>query len=316
MSNKMITAAWDVPLPAHARLVLIALADSASDDEGVCWVSNRTLMTKSTAAKTTLLYILGAFERLGIIHREMRFRPENGSQTSSLKRIVIPVFQGSKKEIEAAKSKFATEYDAAYFFARKKKDPLSHNVTGGEGSQGDLPHTTQGDLPPVTQCDPLYEPLVEPSFLKEDNTPLTPKRGIDVGRKLKVLTLADIADQHRMTVGIIENYVEYRLNSGGIENAFGFKKHVTRELSELYSDESVHLEKWFETVATQHHVIDHLVIEFLSTPVHSFDRRLCREKAKDDIVLKMNNIAPTDIVIEIAFQKAESKQRERIRGVA
>lgn len=160
MSNKMITAAWDVPLPAHARLVLIALADSASDDEGVCWISNKTIMQKSTCAKTTLGYILFAFERLGIILRETRFRPENGSQTSSLKRIVVPLFNGSKEEVEAAKNEFAKRYEEAYLLARKKKDTPSHHVTWGEGSQG--------DLPPVTQCDPLYEPSFEPSESEEE----------------------------------------------------------------------------------------------------------------------------------------------------
>lgn len=318
MSNKMITAAWDVPLPAHARLVLIALADSASDDEGVCWISNKTIMEKSTCAKTTLGYILFAFEKLGIILRETRFRPENGSQTSSLKRVVIPIFSGSKKEIEEAKVKFKAEYETAYISARLKKDTPSHHVTGGEGSQGDLPHITLGDLPPVTQCDPLYEPSYEPSFLKEDNTPLTPKRGTEVGHKFsknkKTPTLADLADQHHMTVSTIEDYVDYRLNSGGIENPIAFQKHVLRGLSEPYSDESIKLEEWFEAFEGQKNVIVHLQNAFLST--QRFDRRFCRELAKDDVILRTHNIVPSDVVIEIAYQKAEVKRRERIGGAA
>lgn len=317
MSNKMITAAWDVPLPAHSRLVLIALADSASDDEGVCWISNKTIMEKSTCAKTTLGYILFAFEKLGIILRETRFRPENGSQTSSLKRVVIPVFSGSKKEIEEAKMKFKAEYETAYISARLKKDTPSHHVTGGEGSQGDLPHTTQGDLPPVTQCDRLYEPSVEPTFLKEDKTPLTPNLGTEVGCKFsknkKTPTLADLADQHRMTISAIEDFLKFRENSGGIKTPPAFKKYVLRELSEPYSDESLYLEEWFESL-TRMDIIDHLIDQFLST--QRFDRRFCRELANDDFTLKANNIVPSDVLIEISYQKAEAKRRERIGGVA
>lgn len=134
MSNKMITAAWDVPLPAHARLVLIALADSASEDEGVCWISNRTIMDKACAGKSTVGYILAAFERLGIAARETRFEArKNGAQTSSIKRISIPAFTGSAEEIAAAKARFTIEYDAAYVWARSRKDTPSHDVVG-EGS--------------------------------------------------------------------------------------------------------------------------------------------------------------------------------------
>lgn len=314
----MITAAWDVPLPAHARLVLIALADSASEDEGVCWISNKTIMKKSTCAKTTLGYILFAFEKLGIILRETRFRPENGSQTSSLKRVSIPVFSGSKKEIEEAKVKFKADYEAAYISARLKKDTPSHHVTWGEGSQGDLPHITQGDLPPVTQCDLLYEPSVKPSSKVNNTPPLTPNRGTEVGHKFpknkKTPNLGDLADQHQMTVRTIEDYVYYRLNSGGVENPVAFEKHVLRGLAEPYSDESVQLEEWFDAFKTQRNIIDHLLNEFLS--MYWFDRRKCREQAKDDFVLKMNNIVPSDVVIEIAYQKAEARRRERIGGVA
>lgn len=149
---------------------------------------------------------------------------------------------------------------------------------------------------------------------KKENTPKSPKEGIKTGRKLKISTLSQIADKHRMTISTIEDFVEFRQNSGGIENAIAFKKYLTRELSKPYSDESIRLEEWFEVIQTQSHIIDHLVYEFLS--MHWFDRRKCREQAKDDHVLKMNNVTPMDVVIEIAFQRAESKRRERMGGAA
>jgi hypothetical protein len=50
--------------------------------------------------------------------------------------------------------------------------------------------------------------------------------------------------------------------------------------------------------------------------MHWFDRSKCKEQAKDDLVLKMNNIVPSAVLIEIAFQTAEAKRREQIGGVA
>jgi hypothetical protein len=144
-------------------------------------------------------------------------------------------------------------------------------------------------------------------ILGKDNTPQPPKCG-------KALTLAEIADQHRMTIAMIEDFVAFRLNSGGIKNSIAFKKHILLGLSEPYSDESVRLEEWFEVYEAQNNIIDHLVIEFLS--MHWFERQKCKERAKDDLVLKMNNIVPSDILIEIAFQTAEAKRREQIGGVA
>ena len=133
------------------------------------------------------------------------------------------------------------------------------------------------------------------------------------GQSPKILpTLADIADQHQMTIGIIEDYVQYRLNSGGIENQIAFEKHLLRKLSEPYSDESAQLEEWFNVFEMQKNIIDHLVDQFLST--QRFDRRFCRELVKGDFTLKANNIVPSDVVIEIAYQKAEAKRRERIGG--
>lgn len=159
-----------------------------------------------------------------------------------------------------------------------------------------------------------------PSEISPDiiNTPLTPKRGTEVGNKKpknkKTPTPADVAKAHDMTIFMIEDYVDYRLHSGGIEYPNAFKTSTLRKLSDLDSDESVQLKEWFEAFETQKNVIDYLQNAFLST--QRFDRRFCRELAKDDVILKTHNIDPSDVVIEIAYQKTEAKRRERIGGVA
>jgi hypothetical protein len=134
----------------------------------------------------------------------------------------------------------------------------------------------------------------------------------EVGHKLYISTLTDVADMHRMTISTIEDYLEFRANSGGIDTPIAFAKYVLREVANPYSDESVQLEEWFE--ALKHtDIIDHLVNQFLST--QRTDRRFCRELSKDDFALKAHNIVPSDVVIEIAYQRAEVKRRERVGGV-
>jgi ribosomal protein L35AE/L33A len=182
MSNKMITAAWEVPLPAHARLVLIALADSASEDEGVCWISNRTIMYKACAGKSTVGYILAAFERLGIAVRETRFEArKNGAQTSSIKRISVPIFAGTDDEIRVAKARFAAEYDEAYAWARSPKDTPFHDVVGGahhvaptHPTRSGIPHSTLCGTPPTTLGGTL-EPSSYSSFESSSSSSLPPQ---------------------------------------------------------------------------------------------------------------------------------------------
>jgi hypothetical protein len=45
VSIKLMTAAWDIPLPHADKLLLLALADQAND-EGCCWPKVSTLATK------------------------------------------------------------------------------------------------------------------------------------------------------------------------------------------------------------------------------------------------------------------------------
>jgi hypothetical protein len=157
---------------------------------------------------------------------------------------------------------------------------------------------------------PIY-PITK-SYPSTNISPLRKPMRNEVGHKLYISTLTDVADMHRMTISTIEDYLEFRANSGGIDTPIAFAKYVLREVANPYSDESVQLEEWFE--ALKHtDIIDHLVNQFLST--QRTDRRFCRELSKDDFALKAHNIVPSDVVIEIAYQRAEVKRRERVGGV-
>lgn len=66
----------------NARLVLIALADCASDD-GACWPSIRRIAKMSKVSEQTAKKYLRAFELIGLIEIEERF-DRKGRRTSNI----------------------------------------------------------------------------------------------------------------------------------------------------------------------------------------------------------------------------------------
>jgi hypothetical protein len=255
-------------------------------------------------------------EAVGLISIRIR-STKGGGRTSSLYKISefnvetfdVKNYKKVAKAIRATRNFRKSKLPQPPKFDRAENHSnLRNSIQKAEVTQSPKIGTVLDTQPPKSGEEPLafsFQPLAL-------NTPQPPKSKLRESKDAP--TLANIADQHHMTVSTIEDYVEYRLNSGGIENPIAFEKHVLRGLSEPYSNEYVQLEEWFNVLETSKNIIDYLVNEFLS--VHSFDRRKCREQAKDDLVLKMNNVVPSDILIEIAFQTAEAKRREQIGGVA
>ncbi len=114
MSIKLTAKAWDTNQRGNDLLVLLALCDFSSD-EGVSFPSLKTLSSKAKVSKTTLSYILRAYEDIGVITRERRTR-DNKSDTSTLYKI-------NHLNIDA------NEYQKAYQKARK------YTVKNNESSQ-------------------------------------------------------------------------------------------------------------------------------------------------------------------------------------
>ena len=85
MSIKLTAKAWETNQSGNDLLVLLALCDF-SNDEGVSFPSLKTLSSKAKVSKTTLSYILRAYEDIGVIIRERRTR-DNKSDTSTLYKI-------------------------------------------------------------------------------------------------------------------------------------------------------------------------------------------------------------------------------------
>ena len=85
MSIKLTAKAWETNQSGNDLLVLLALCDF-SNDEGMSFPSLKTLSSKAKVSKTTLSYILRAYEDIGVITRERRTR-DNKSDTSTLYKI-------------------------------------------------------------------------------------------------------------------------------------------------------------------------------------------------------------------------------------
>lgn len=85
MSIKLTAKAWETNQSGNDLLVLLALCDF-SNDEGMSFPSLKTLCNKAKVGKSTLAYILKAYEDIGVITRERRTR-DNKSNTSTLYKI-------------------------------------------------------------------------------------------------------------------------------------------------------------------------------------------------------------------------------------
>lgn len=71
MSITLMSAAWQIDLPASDKLVLLALADCAND-EGSCWPSMATLVKKCSKGERTVQASIKSLVKLGHITRDER----------------------------------------------------------------------------------------------------------------------------------------------------------------------------------------------------------------------------------------------------
>ena len=113
MSVKLMSKAWETELKANPLLVLLAMCDFAND-EGELYPSLKTLANKARVSKTTLSYILNAFEIMNVITRTKRKR-DNGSDTSTHYkinhfRISLKVFQKAYNEVRKSNKSSQCEH--------------------------------------------------------------------------------------------------------------------------------------------------------------------------------------------------------------
>ena len=71
MSIKLMTAVWQLQLTHTDKLVLLALADNASD-EGLCWPSVTTLMRKTCLSRRGVQAAVARLQAEGHLERVFR----------------------------------------------------------------------------------------------------------------------------------------------------------------------------------------------------------------------------------------------------
>lgn len=82
MGHLATSWAWQQPAKGNAKLVLLALADSAND-EGVCWPGTKRVAAMVGLEDRAVRGHVGTLEEAGLLRREPRFRSD-GSQASNL----------------------------------------------------------------------------------------------------------------------------------------------------------------------------------------------------------------------------------------
>jgi hypothetical protein len=83
VSRTWVDWAWRTPTKGNEKLVLLALADRARREDGVCWPGLRTVADDVGLGESTVRRVIGRLEEKALLHREARTRAD-GSQTSSL----------------------------------------------------------------------------------------------------------------------------------------------------------------------------------------------------------------------------------------
>lgn len=69
MSATLMGAAFDMPLPAGEKLLLVALADGVGDDGAGVWPRSDRLAQRTSGSVHELLLLLGALEDRGLLIR-------------------------------------------------------------------------------------------------------------------------------------------------------------------------------------------------------------------------------------------------------
>ncbi|NOQ32118.1 MAG: hypothetical protein GQ570_13460 [Helicobacteraceae bacterium] len=177
MSIDLMRLAFRTPYPATPKLILLTLCDNA-DDTGACFPSHTTISKKSSCAKSTQSYNIRAFERIGLLTKELRKR-QNGSDASTIYNIDIDFLEKNaivliktkteteKKELKKKCDLIKNEFKKAYQNIRKDLDnspsdtySTVHNVTP----------TPVHDVIPLESSprDTLYPSSSNPQYMNDE----------------------------------------------------------------------------------------------------------------------------------------------------
>ena len=156
---------------------------------------------------------------------------------------------------------------------------------------------------------------------RDNITPLPPK-GNGRGDLKTPLNVESISMLHGITEMVLEEYLNFRKNSGGVVNPFAFEKHLFSQLSELGSEESGFFAEWLNANENEQAVIESLSADFMALSP-SPSKKSFVSLAKESFDQGWHKLAvdygeQTDriisIVIEIAYQRCMEFSREPDRS--
>lgn len=162
MSIKLITKAWETDFKGNDLLLLIALADSASD-EGVCFPSWNTIREKTKISKGTLSYTLKAFEHFGIIERNHRKR-ENGSNKSN--EYIIKIIDIDVEKFKKYKQKISSKNNQS---SENELPPRVQNLNHPSSENEPYPSSENELAYEPSLYKPSLEPLVKEKINKKES---------------------------------------------------------------------------------------------------------------------------------------------------
>lgn len=169
MSIKLIQQAWESQLRGNDLLVLIALADNASD-EGYCWPSWQSIMAKTKVSRGTLSSVLNRLEKDGYIVRESRKRGSGSNASNGY--FILQNKQSSRFEHHQNKGQSS------------ESEHKSEGVRSSEFELGGV----QNLNPQSSESEHLYEPSYNRQFEPSYN-PLPPKGELDIPASVNSIAL-------------------------------------------------------------------------------------------------------------------------------
>ncbi|MVW78077.1 helix-turn-helix domain-containing protein [Bordetella sp. 02P26C-1] len=112
MSIKAMNWGWTLSLEPTAKVILLALADSA-DDQGQSWLKVKTIAAKCNLSERTIRRWINKFVQINLLEVTKRFDP-NGRQTSNVYQLAVDKYPDNLSSLtEPCQPPSATEVTPA-----------------------------------------------------------------------------------------------------------------------------------------------------------------------------------------------------------
>lgn len=173
MSIKALNWVWQQPIKGNSKLVLLALADCASDD-GECWPGIKTIAKKCGISRNTAIGNMRKLKKLGLLASERRYT-EAGRRTSNRYTLSLSPEYLRTEYLRTEKSSLSPVSEPESLKKRKllkegaSADPK--DIVWQEGVKLGIPRTLLGKLCKKHTTDRVAQAIFE----TKEQTPADPK---------------------------------------------------------------------------------------------------------------------------------------------